>query len=121
MELHNNNDDIISEDGNDNKEEHSQNISLIFVTLLVSQASNPIISKEVSECIDQARKALVSSKNNYRLLKINGTAKQKNGNKSRFDLSKWKPLLDVPFKIISHIINKISIYQQQWVVKTFYL
>lgn len=59
----------------------------------------PIVSKEVSECVDQARKALVSDKYQYRLSKLLGTAKDKNGNLSKYNCSKWKFLLDAPFKI----------------------
>lgn len=59
----------------------------------------PIVSKEVSECVDQARKALVSDKYKYRLAKIMGTALDKNGNPSKYTCSKWKFLMDAPFKI----------------------
>jgi len=59
----------------------------------------PIISKEVSECIDQARKALITGKYPYRLAMLNGTAKDKNGNKSMYNKEKWKFLLNAPFKI----------------------
>lgn len=68
---------------------------------VVTEYGYPVISKETSECIDQARKALKSDKYNYRLLKIKGEAKQKNGEKSKYNLAKYKPLLDVPFKISS--------------------
>lgn len=65
----------------------------------------PIISKEVSECIDQGRKALVTGKHTYRLEKLNGTAKDKNGNKSIYNQEKWKFLLDAPFKISNKCCN----------------
>lgn len=68
---------------------------------VVTEYGYPVISKEVSECIDQSRKALKSDKYNYRLLKIKGEAKQKNGEKSKYNLAKYKPLLNVPFKISS--------------------
>lgn len=61
---------------------------------VVRDEGYPIISKEVSECISQARKSLQSGKYKYRLDKLNGIGKN-----SMFDLSKWKSLLDVPFKI----------------------
>jgi 3'-phosphoadenosine 5'-phosphosulfate sulfotransferase (PAPS reductase)/FAD synthetase len=53
----------------------------------------PIVSKEVSECIDQARKALVTGKYSYRLAKLMGTAKDKDGNKSLYNQEKWKFLI----------------------------
>ena len=65
----------------------------------------PIISKEVSECIDQARKALVTGKYPYRLAQLMGTAKDKNGNKSLYNQEKWKFLLDAPFKISNKCCN----------------
>ena len=64
---------------------------------VIEQYGFPIISKEVSECIDQARKALVSDKYQYRLNKLNGL--DKNGNPYSYGCSKWKFLLDAPFKI----------------------
>ena len=66
---------------------------------VIEKYGYPIISKEVSECIDQARKALVSDKYQYRLARINGTQKDKNGNLSKYNMPQWKFLLDAPFKI----------------------
>ena len=65
----------------------------------------PIVSKEVSECIDQARKSLTTGKYTYRLPKLMGTAKDKNGNKSMYNQEKWKFLLDAPFKISNKCCN----------------
>jgi 3'-phosphoadenosine 5'-phosphosulfate sulfotransferase (PAPS reductase)/FAD synthetase len=65
----------------------------------------PIVSKEVSECIDQARKALVTGKYLYRLAKLMGTAKDKDGNKSLYNQEKWKFLLEAPFKISNKCCN----------------
>ena len=58
---------------------------------VVSKIGYPLVSKEVSECIDQARKALESNdgKYTYRLQKILGTAKQKNGEKSLYNKEKY--------------------------------
>ena len=63
----------------------------------------PIISKEVSECIYQGRLVLKTNgkKYPYRLLKLFGTAKDKNGNKSIFNKEKYKPLLYTDF-VCSH-------------------
>lgn len=63
----------------------------------------PIISKEVSECVYQGRLALKTNgeKYPYRLLKLLGMAKDKNGNKSIFNKEKYKPLLYSDF-ICSH-------------------
>lgn len=61
----------------------------------------PIISKEVSECICQARIALErqNGQYQYRLDALNGERKSKNGKPSAYNYTKWKFLLDAPFKI----------------------
>ena len=66
---------------------------------VINDYGYPIISKEVSECVDQARKAITSGKYCYRLEKIEGIARDKDGNLSIYNIPKWKFLLDAPFKI----------------------
>lgn len=59
----------------------------------------PIVSKEVSECIDQARKYLKDNKHyKYRMDKLNGE-------KSSHNCPQWKFLLDAPFKISNKCCN----------------
>ena len=75
---------------------------------VIEEYGYPIISKEVSECISQARIAI--ERNNgqyqYRLDKLNGVSKNKDGySKSYVDYSKWKFLLDAPFKISHKCCN----------------
>lgn len=67
----------------------------------------PIISKEVSECVYQGRKALknTNGKYTYRLQKLLGTAKDKNGNKSIFNKEKYKPLLYTDFMCSHYCCN----------------
>lgn len=72
---------------------------------VIEKFGYPIISKEVSECVDQARKALTTGKHPYRLAKLMGTAKDKDGNKSMYNQEKWKFLLDAPFKISNKCCN----------------
>lgn len=64
----------------------------------------PLISKEVAECVSQARKGLESDKGyySYRLAKLQGTAVDKEGRKSLYNQEKWKFLLYAPFAI-SHM------------------
>ena len=65
---------------------------------VIEKYGYPIISKEVSECVYEGRKALSNvGKYTYRLEKLNGTAKDKNGNKSIFNIEKYKPLLFTDF------------------------
>lgn len=54
----------------------------------------PIIGKEVSKCIYEARRDY-----QYQINKLNGDRKDKDGNPSRFNYTQWKFLLDAPFKI----------------------
>ena len=58
----------------------------------------PLISKEASECVGQGRIALERNdgKYTYRLNRLNGDVKQPGG---YLDMSKWKPLLDVDFRL----------------------
>ena len=70
---------------------------------VIKKYGYPIISKEVSECVDQARKALTSDKYQYRLNKINGL--DKDGKPYPYGCSKWKFLLDAPFKISNQCCN----------------
>ena len=67
----------------------------------------PIVSKEVSECVDQARKAIEygDGRYNYRLKQINGERLDKEGNVSAFNYTKWKYLMDAPFKISNQCCN----------------
>ena len=61
----------------------------------------PIISKEVSQTLWEARKSVRENKNiyTYRLKKLNGQAVDKEGNPSQYNIPQWKFLLDAPFNI----------------------
>lgn len=65
----------------------------------------PLVSKEVSECVSQGKKARVSSKYQYRLQQLYGTAKDKNGKKSLYSKERYAPLLDVDFEISHNCCN----------------
>ena len=70
---------------------------------VIKKYGYPIISKEVSECVYQGRLGLKrnDATYTYRLEKLLGTAKDKNGNKSIFNIEKYKPLLYTDF-VCSH-------------------
>lgn len=61
----------------------------------------PVISKEVAECVEQARESLAKGdgKYTYRLKRLMGILKDKNGKSSKFNMKKWYYLLNAPFKI----------------------
>lgn len=60
----------------------------------------PVISKEVSNAIYWARKPGTRSAVFY-MKRFNGELMDKEGKKSSFNIEKWKPLIDAPFKISS--------------------
>lgn len=61
----------------------------------------PVISKEVSQTVCEARKNVETGKYTYRLKKLNGEAVDKDGNPSQYNIPQYKYLLDSPF-LISH-------------------
>ena len=72
-----------------------------FIKVL-TEIGYPLVSKEVSECVDQARKYLDNPRGKryiYRLEKLLGTAKQKDGTKSLYNKKKYKSLINAPFRI----------------------
>jgi 3'-phosphoadenosine 5'-phosphosulfate sulfotransferase (PAPS reductase)/FAD synthetase len=78
-----------------------------FIKVL-TEIGYPLISKEVSECIDQARRYLENNNRDryiYRLEKLLGTAKQKDGSKSLYNKEKYKPLINAPFRISNQCCN----------------
>lgn len=75
---------------------------------VLTQYGYPIISKEVSECVVQARRCLEQPNREryiYRLEKLLGTAKQKDGSKSLYNKDKYKCLLNAPFRISNECCN----------------
>ena len=66
---------------------------------IVEEYGYPVISKEVSECVEQAKISLITGKYTYRLEKLNGTARDKQGRLSLYNIPKYKPLLDVDFDL----------------------
>ena len=74
---------------------------------VIKKYGYPIISKEVSECLQQARKSI---KNNdgtytYRLKRLRGELLDENGNKSHFNVEKYEPLLYVDFELSNKCCN----------------
>lgn len=74
---------------------------------VIKKYGYPVISKEVSECVYQGRKALKnnSKKFLYKLEKLKGTAKDKSGNKSIFNQEKYEPLLYTDFVCGNYCCN----------------
>ena len=68
---------------------------------VVKKYGYPVISKEVSECVALGKNALASGKITMAVKKLMGTVLRNDGEKSMFNLGKYKPLLYVDFKISS--------------------
>jgi hypothetical protein len=66
---------------------------------VIEEYGYPIVSKEVSQVIEEARKHKITGKYIYRVKRLNGELLDKNGNKSIYNCEKWKFLLDSPFLI----------------------
>lgn len=70
---------------------------------VIEKYGYPVISKEVSKYVKEARSAIQKGDENYYALqKLRGTLKDKNGNKSAYNCEKWGFMLDAPFKM-SHL------------------
>ena len=65
----------------------------------------PIVSKEISQVIEEARRNATTGKYTYRIKRLNGELLDSNGNKSIYNCAKWKFLLDAPFKISHKCCN----------------
>ncbi len=78
---------------------------------IVETYGYPVVSKEISNVIEGARKG-----QKYRLDRLNGELRDKNGNISIFNCPQYKYLLDAPFKISDkccYHIKKSPIYSYE--------
>lgn len=66
---------------------------------VIKKYGYPVISKEVSETVSEARKNAENGKYSYRIKKLNGELVDKNGNPSQFNIPQWKFLLEAPYDI----------------------
>lgn len=67
---------------------------------VISKYGYPIISKEISKYIKEARSAILKGKNDYYALqKLQGTLKDKQGNKSIYNCEKYGKLIGTKFLI----------------------
>lgn len=81
------------------------NVTILRPTMrfdeVIREYGYPIIGKEVAECVYQARLALERNdgKYTYRLKRLKGTATDKNGELSKYNVAKYEPLLYTDFRI----------------------
>lgn len=78
---------------------------------IIDKYGYPVISKEVSDCVDGARKGQA-----YRLARLNGELLAPDGSKSRFNCENYRYLLDAPFKVSARCcyhMKKAPIYKYE--------
>lgn len=76
---------------------------------VIKKYGYPIVSKDVAECIDGARKAEEQGIVNQRIKQMNGWWTDKTGKKSQsFNHEKYKPLMYVDFKISNKCCNEMK-------------
>ena len=74
---------------------------------VIEKYGYPFISKEVSQTVMEAKQALRNGREcSYRMKKLNGEVTLKDGTLSRYNIPKYKFLLDAPFEV-SHFCCKV--------------
>lgn len=68
----------------------------------------PVISKEVSQVIEEARRNSTTGKYPYRIKRLNGELLDRDGNKSIYNCEKWKFLMEAPYKISNKCCNEMK-------------
>lgn len=66
---------------------------------VIKKYGYPIISKEVSRCVQYGKKARAENRVNTDLLKLQGEFKMHNDKKSIYNKEKWGKLMDVSFNV----------------------
>ena len=67
---------------------------------VINHYGYPVVSKEVSKYVKEARSAIQRGKDDYYALqKLQGTLKDHDGNKSIYNCEKWGFMIDAPYKI----------------------
>ena len=66
---------------------------------VIEEYGYPFISKEVSQAVHECRSTESKGKKSCRREQFNGTYVSKNGKTNKYSITKWKFLLDAPFKI----------------------
>lgn len=74
---------------------------------VIQEYGYPVISKEVAECVDGARKCIEQggTKYKYRLDRFKGEYKKADGSPSIYNHTKYAYLLEAPFKISNQCCN----------------
>lgn len=74
---------------------------------VISEHGYPVVSKEISKVIAEARKGIRQGEGKYQnsIQKLNGEFKDRDGKRSKYNCPKWKFLLDAPFEVSNKCCN----------------
>lgn len=72
---------------------------------VIKKYGYPAVSKEVAQCVEQAKKNAQTGKYTYRLKRLNNELLDKKGKPSRYNIPQWKFLLDADFDISHQCCN----------------
>ena len=72
---------------------------------VIKKYGYPAVSKEVAQCVEQAKKNAITGKYTYRLKRLNNELLDKEGKPSRYNIPQWRFLLDADFDISHQCCN----------------
>lgn len=72
---------------------------------VIKKYGYPAVSKEVAQCVEQAKKNAQTGKYTYRIKRLNGELLDKEGKPSRYNIPQWRFLLDADFDISHQCCN----------------
>ena len=72
---------------------------------VIKKYGYPAVSKEVAQCVEQAKKNAITGKYTYRLKRLNNEILDKEGKPSRYNIPQWRFLLDADFDISHQCCN----------------
>ena len=72
---------------------------------VIKKYGYPAVSKEVAQCVEQAKRNAQTGKYTYRIKRLNNELLDKEGKPSRYNIPQWRFLLDADFDISHQCCN----------------
>lgn len=72
---------------------------------VIKKYGYPAVSKEVAQCVEQAKRNAKTGKYTYRIKRLNNELLDKEGKPSRYNIPQWRFLLDADFDISHQCCN----------------
>ena len=72
---------------------------------VIKKYGYPAVSKEVAQCVEQAKRNAQTGKYTYRIKRLNNELLDKDGRPSRYNIPQWRFLLDADFNISHQCCN----------------